>query len=626
MTAGEAGHSGNSSSAVTPFSLPVGSEGCRCIDPWEFNMTLNLHAPYGFEDGSGEDGGANGGSCSWQRILSTTGVRECYSRQYGSTGCARHDLNSTFECVAANPPDWCIKRWCWVNAQECDRPMEKSNFFPTVTTLIGTATEPLHFSYGTCGSLDTFSTDSDVRYRRLREYAARQRNGRLRIVFPNDSGNKISLVTVPPGQGVGGTNRSGSVVAFMDELMRRGAVPWEEVAISDASRAFRPTSSFTACVHEVAIGGADMCWANVWPTAERRQMAAFTSPLYTDRFFMIVKRSEGGSSVWASIMQPFEPFTPQLWLAIIVAFAFAGILVGWEHHVWFSSTGEKEGVVCARLLPESALRGLTAFIGEFGVLLEGEQKTSGSWLTTLLLGFTFMVLNTGYTAAVTTRLFYTSTTTVTNLEEAINSNYRFCVNADIQPVLIARHPGLGKLIVRNTGSGYLIDAIDADICDAAIYAEHSWRARRSFGLGEQYCETLVRLPEAITELSNAIPVRGEIEQAVSAFIRTHVETGRYVELEIEAFQNYTYGVCTETLQRAVRSVFGLGDLGSALLLLLVFAAVISPLVTIVGHRIMKRTDLVEKSIRSGTTWLGSGSWRASHTNRVENPARIEPHD
>ena len=79
---------------------------------------------------------------------------------------------------------------------------------------------------------------------------------------------------------------------------------------------------------------------------------------------------------------------------------------------------------------------------------------------------------------------------------------------------------------------------------------HHVEALRSDG-----CSTgrrLVRLPEAITELSNAIPVRAELEQAVSAAIRTDVEAGRYVELETEARQNYSYALCPETLQRASR--------------------------------------------------------------------------
>ena len=272
MRASHVGHEGVANSSVEViYSLQQGSEGCSCIDPWERGLAINGHAP--------RSNGTDGGSCDWERTWSSTRVRECFSREFGSTGCSRHDLN-TSECVAASPPPWCSKRWCFVSPDSCDRPMERSSFFPEATILIngtfcgdapsGPTAVPLYFSYGTCGFLDAFTTSSLERFRQLREFAARQRNGGLRIAFPyTDSGSGTSIVgiddfpaprggpKVPPGGGVGGTNRSGSVLVFMDNILRRGAVPWVEVPVSDASRAYS-SSSFTACVHEVAIGGADV--------------------------------------------------------------------------------------------------------------------------------------------------------------------------------------------------------------------------------------------------------------------------------------------------------------------------------------------------------------------------------
>ena len=86
---------------------------------------------------------------------------------------------------------------------------------------------------------------------------------------------------VAAGGGVGGTGRSGSVLKFMDELFERRNIPWEHVEISDRSHEFSPNSSFTACVHEIAIGNADMCWGNFWTLPVRRQlMVSFTGSLY----------------------------------------------------------------------------------------------------------------------------------------------------------------------------------------------------------------------------------------------------------------------------------------------------------------------------------------------------------
>jgi hypothetical protein len=61
----------------------------------------------------------------------------------------------------------------------------------------------------------------------------------------------LSHTQVRPGTGVGGTSRSGSVPVLMDTLLGQSSVPWMEVPISNASLSLYPTSSWTACVHEV---------------------------------------------------------------------------------------------------------------------------------------------------------------------------------------------------------------------------------------------------------------------------------------------------------------------------------------------------------------------------------------
>lgn len=210
---------------------------------------------------------------------------------------------------------------------------------------------------------------------------------------------------------------------------------------------------------------------------------------------------------------------------------------------------------------------------------------------------TFLVLNTGYTAVVTTRLLQEATTEVTSLEEAIASNYRFCVGSSIRPGLEARYPGISALIVENTAAGNFLDALDADVCDAAIYTENSWRRRRSFGGAKErhYCQTKVRLTETIFEFPNAIPVRNEIAQAVSAAIQADVEMGEYTRLEHQARLNYTYAVCPEAQQQGVKSKFGLGDLGGMLLLLFIMA-VVSLLVTRFGHNMEKGAKGVANNV------------------------------
>ena len=136
---------------------------------------------------------------------------------------------------------------------------------------------------------------------------------------------------VPIGQGVGGSNRSGAIPAFMDAVFQEHAIPWEEVPLSQRSKDFSPDSSFTACVHEVAIGHTDMCWANFWPTSMRSAMASFTSSLYEDEFVTVVHANPPASSFIDAFARPFEPFTWDLWVLVFTVFGLVGITLAYEN-------------------------------------------------------------------------------------------------------------------------------------------------------------------------------------------------------------------------------------------------------------------------------------------------------
>ena len=58
--------------------------------------------------------------------------------------------------------------------------------------------------------------------------------------------------------------RTGAYVGFIREVLEEAGLNWTFVEISSVSRAFSPRSSYTACVYEVSIGGADLCLGNFW--------------------------------------------------------------------------------------------------------------------------------------------------------------------------------------------------------------------------------------------------------------------------------------------------------------------------------------------------------------------------
>jgi hypothetical protein len=243
----------NSVGASSKVYWPAGNDECKCIDIFNANEPL-----------PGLVRGSNTPANPSERCALARGSDGfCFPSTYGSNGCSQHDLTASPECRQdGSTPAWCNDQWCYVDPLACKRGNVPSALFND--TYWGP--ERLAYSYETCGYVDSYS---DTLLKDLRAVAARQVNGKLRISFPSDSGEGYALVgsktykdgtpKVLPLQGVGGTNRSGSVLVFMAKLLDESKVPWEEVQISPRSYAFSPSSSWTACVHEVALGNTDMC-------------------------------------------------------------------------------------------------------------------------------------------------------------------------------------------------------------------------------------------------------------------------------------------------------------------------------------------------------------------------------
>ena len=78
----------------------------------------------------------------------------------------------------------------------------------------------------------------------------------LRVSYPGDSGTGYTLVTRDDNK-----QKTGSVVAFMDQIATEGRFSYElhnvSQASTDWSEAESGGSSWTACVHDVALGNTE---------------------------------------------------------------------------------------------------------------------------------------------------------------------------------------------------------------------------------------------------------------------------------------------------------------------------------------------------------------------------------
>lgn len=80
-----------------------------------------------------------------------------YPADLGGT-CDKWEANSHPTCKGESPAAWCKSSWCYVDPRECSLPIlpKKSDYQPTATY----QAMPLYYSYSTCGSKDTWSTDA----------------------------------------------------------------------------------------------------------------------------------------------------------------------------------------------------------------------------------------------------------------------------------------------------------------------------------------------------------------------------------------------------------------------------------------------------------------------------------
>ena len=225
--------------AAAGWDHPAGSPSCPCVDPWVDAAPLN-------------------GSCRPLKInrerhhgvLELTDV--CVPPDYGAGSCQAWD-NATFNtpCMSedgvlhdSGQPEWCTARWCYVDAATCERPMDPSDAAGT-----GAANAGLTYSYETCGNLNSHSSDRHYEYLRGRH---------LRVSYPGDSSSGYTLLTDANGV------KQGSVVEFMRSIAQEAQFTWDIVPVGNDSKAFSPSSSFTACVYSVALNETDMCIGNFW--------------------------------------------------------------------------------------------------------------------------------------------------------------------------------------------------------------------------------------------------------------------------------------------------------------------------------------------------------------------------
>lgn len=236
---------GRTGAQTAPVVVELGSEACPCIDPWSATSYATAEAAATFETDQCRPATHAGRN----RNGPTT---SCLPPDYGASRCSTWDMLLSPECVNAQgevpdsgQPDWCQSSWCYVDPANCARPFSTSSMsWPTVT---GLPEDGLAYSYETCGNVDSYSASKH--YESLSGM-------HLKVSYPGDSSTGYTLFT---NEG----RKDGAFVKFMQDIAADAGFTWEVHNVSEASKS-RFSSSYTACVHEVALGETDLCIGNFW--------------------------------------------------------------------------------------------------------------------------------------------------------------------------------------------------------------------------------------------------------------------------------------------------------------------------------------------------------------------------
>lgn len=382
---------------------------------------------------------------------------------YGLEGCKAYDvgLHSFFtDCTVLPLPDHCSKSWCYVDEFVCrrkrmcegDTVQPYCRDRPRMRTQTNCHTDfTILYSYETCGHLDTYTPERIHLESFNVTYVARALDAR--------PWSYIDETTHLP-TGIATDLESAAALVLQSEII------YVQNISEDSSGRFA-NDTWTACLHDIAIGVVDMCFGDYWVSKERVLLASFLPALYQDEFRLIAK-TRSGETMLTVMEQPFLPFEWTLWITIICFLIFSGFILAFAEHE------HNEEDFPDRAWWRGALKGMYVALMNFfaGGPVNVPQTPPGRVITMGIAFFVLIVLAT-YTANLASFLIAKQMDEpISGLEAALTKGLTVAI-ADVPfRMLVAEYPGLqepGHHV--KVAEGKEAEAIHAGLADVGIVAK-----------------------------------------------------------------------------------------------------------------------------------------------------------
>eukprot|EP00930_Biecheleria_cincta_P039767 TRINITY_DN27305_c0_g1_i1.p1 TRINITY_DN27305_c0_g1~~TRINITY_DN27305_c0_g1_i1.p1 ORF type:complete len:626 (+),score=81.02 TRINITY_DN27305_c0_g1_i1:54-1931(+) len=360
---------------------------------------------------------------------------------YGSSRCNDWDASghSYAECQQLVRPEWCDDKWCYISKTACTRNFKESSEFPG-----------FFYSYHTCGFLDRYFSPASHPWPSTRPLYA--------FAFGNEA-------QLSPGTGAKFLDM---FLHFAAGVLPRVGIPLEDVRyraqLSNATQR-KFSSTYSGCVHDVALGNIDICLGDIWATEERQSFGtAVFIQVFSEPMLLLTTIENKEDNLWDMLLKPFIPFDWNLWgmiFSVIVATCLA--MVFFEFHRNDSDFPDRSiGAAIAKSMYLSVSSFVNAGTAYTSVTLSGRVTSVGYGLFILISIATFTAETAS--ALISKSLVQKAQT----IEDVLEASASICYSAGMKTMLEKKYPRVKQL-------GVPMDtAVGADFASAIVDGKCSY--------------------------------------------------------------------------------------------------------------------------------------------------------
>jgi len=412
-----------------------------------------------------------------------------FPADYGFGGCGDWDQGLAapgIDCDdgAANP-GYCSSHWCYVDTALCAADFDACRalglFFndpghpscrsrPAHPSLVLPGSG-LFYSYETCGYRDDYDIDN---------LFESMRGTLLLGAAPNDP-PYVSVETVQDTNDPNGAPvvaYSGVEFSFVQKVLEHLTCPTCALKVpptlrmvdgwaSEASRS-RFSSSYTACVNDVAVGLYDICIGDFWVTTERMLMTLFLPSIRSDQFYLVVFAENTQINLQTLLQNPFLPFSGEAWGIIfgIIVFLTVSMAI-----LDYSPEDDEEEVVKQpfyRWLKRVWWSFFYAWCSVFSGKSSFRAKSLSSQVASMFFQTFVLVVVASYKAKLASLLILSSIGAgVDSIDGAILKGYTICIPSAIETTVRLNYPNADFFPFSGSSADFARH-MHSGKCDAAV--------------------------------------------------------------------------------------------------------------------------------------------------------------